>query len=427
MSSEKDLAYETSPTEFRVSRNVILIRHAETEANAAQRWQGTTNAPFTARGDDQIARLGKRFASGPVRRLITSDLERAMRTAASLGDPIPDPGWREFHVGGWEGLTSDEVRLRFPGELERLFNGDDLAIGGGERMSEFRERVVEVFDRLVDSLDDGEDVVVVTHGGVIWAITRHVLGIDVGSTVVVPPHNTAVTRIVIDEEGRRQLSVFNDTAHLDELADRFGPGHTSVSLFRHGQTEGNVAGRWQGRSDSPLTEHGRWQAQRSLAHGGRLDALYTSPLGRTAATASVLGSHHGVEPMPHDGLVEMSFGMWENMTSEEAAEADRELFDAIYVAGDDRPRGTNGESYADAGRRLVHTVEALVGQGIGSSIGVVSHGAVIRAYITTLIGIGFAERNRVPVPRNTSMTRVVYREDAATLTAYNVAPHLDEA
>ena len=59
------------------------------------------------------------------------------------------------------------------------------------------------------------------------------------------------------------------------------------------------------------------------------------------------------------------------------------------------------------------------------SIGVVSHGAIIRAFVAHLTGIDFADRNRIPVPRNSSVTSVVYGDAGVALASYNVAPHLD--
>ena len=55
----------------------------------------------------------------------------------------------------------------------------------------------------------------------------------------------------------------------------------------------------------------------------------------------------------------------------------------------------------------------------------VSHGAAIRAYVTGIIGLGFDDRNRIPIPRNSSMSRVIYADGRSVLAGYNVAPHLD--
>jgi broad specificity phosphatase PhoE len=121
----------------------------------------------------------------------------------------------------------------------------------------------------------------------------------------------------------------------------------------------------------------------------------------------------------------MSFGSWENLTTAEAAEADPELFDAIYVHGLDKPRGGDGESFTEAGARMESALAVLAGGSGAASIGVVSHGAVIRAVVAAVAGIDFADRNRIPVPRNSSMSRLVYSAGSVSLAGYNVAPHLD--
>lgn len=348
-----------------------------------------------------------------------------MRTASVLGDAIPNEGWREFRVGDWEGLTSAEITQRFPGQLEAFLRGEDVAPGGGELMSDFGQRVVGAFNAVVASLPADGHAVVVTHGGVIWSIVAHVLGLAGGVSFMIPSHNTASTTIRVDDDGVAQLVVFNDATHLSGVPIQYGPEGTTVSMFRHGQTEGNVQGRWQGRSDSPLTSSGRQQVAAASAVAPRMAALFTSPLGRTVESASIIGSAVGVSPSKSDGLMEMAFGEWENMTVDEAVAKNPDLFDLIFNQGEDRPRGGNGESFAEAGERLSATVESLATMSEADHIGAVSHGAAIRAYITNVLGLSFVDRDRFPIPRNSSMSQVRLTPNGPVLAAYNVAPHLD--
>ncbi|NHZ71437.1 MAG: AAA family ATPase [Proteobacteria bacterium] len=220
-----------------------------------------------------------------------------------------------------------------------------------------------------------------------------------------------------------QLTVFNDATHLDESVVHFGPEGNLVTLFRHGQTEGNLLGRWQGHTDSPLTDLGKQQASAVAAHAPVMGQLYTSPLGRRQ-TAELLGRPLGLDPRPDEGFKEMSFGTWENLTSDEARVVQPGLYEQIYEFGNDLPRGGDGETFTGAGERMAGTVRSVV-TGADSDIGVVSHGAVIRAYIVNIMELGFARRNTFPVPRNTSMTSVLYGDSHPILTSYNVAPHLE--
>jgi probable phosphoglycerate mutase len=406
-------------------RTITLIRHAETNANSVGRWQGNADSGISAKGEEQLIALAGRQNGSHRDVLLASDLPRTMRTASVLGDPEPNSAWREFGVGDWEGLTSAEIMERHPGQMESFLAGEDIAPGDGERMSDFGDRVVGAFEDLVASLGEGKSATVVTHGGVIWAIMGFILGRRDGPMKLIPSHNTASTVIRIDPDGDTQINVFNDATHLSAVPRQFGPQGTVVSLFRHGQSEANVAGRWQGRTDSPLTAHGRWQVESAAATAPEMQALFTSPLGRTVETASILGVTSGVSALDREGLIEMSFGGWENLTIDEAVATDPELFDLIYNQGEDMPRGGDGETFAEAGRRVGATVESLAAATDFDHIAVVSHGAAIRAYITGVVGLSFPTRNRLPIPRNSSMSQIRQTSSGPVLAAYNVAPHLD--
>lgn len=406
-------------------KTVTLIRHAETNANRVGRWQGSADSGISPTGEEQLIALAGRQNGSGSGVLIASDLPRTMRTASFLGDAKPDAAWREFGVGDWEGLTTNEITERYPGQMEAFLAGVDIAPGGGERMSDFGERVVGAFDDLLASLDYGQSATVVTHGGVIWAIMGFILGRRDGPMKLIPSHNTASTVIRVFPDGEKQIEVFNDATHLSGVPRQFGPQGTVVSLFRHGQSEANVSGRWQGRSDSPLTARGRDQVAAAALSAPELEALFTSPLGRTVESASILGATTGVAIADSEGLIEMSFGSWENLKTDEAMAVDPELFDLIYNRGEDMPRGGDGETFAEAGRRVRTTIEALAAETEFDHIGVVSHGAAIRSYITGVVGLSFPTRNRIPIPRNSSMSQIRQTPTGPVLAAYNVAPHLD--
>jgi len=408
-----------------LAKTVTLIRHAETNANRVGRWQGSHDSGISPTGESQLLALAERQNGQRPDLLVASDLPRTMRTASVLGDAVADPAWREFGVGDWEGLTSAEITDRFPGQMEAFLNGGPIAPGSGENMDDFRDRVIGAFEALVSSTDDGRGAVVVTHGGVIWSIMSYALGMTGGPLKMIPSHNTGSTQIRVEEDGTMQVVVFNDATHLVDLPTQFGPEGTVISLYRHGQSEANAEGRWQGRTDSPLTALGREQVKAASGVAPPMQSLFTSPLGRTVETASIIGGALGVSPVDAEGLMEMSFGDWENMTSDEAVASDPELFGQIFEEGLDMPRGRDGESFSEAGERVYETIQSLVVSTDHAHIGAVSHGAALRSYITRVMGLTFATRDRFPIPRNSSMSQVRHTTNGPVLAAYNVAPHLD--
>ncbi len=408
-----------------MAKTITLIRHAQTNANRDHVWQGTLDTGLSPAGIDQLEHVAERFGDDRPQIVISSDLDRAMRTASVISDTVvPDSSWREFAVGSWEGKTTPQIMDEHPEQMEAFLAGEDVAPGGGELMSAFGERVVGAFYDLVGRLSDGDHACVVTHGGVIWALLSHVLGRRGLATAMTVTSNTALTAITVADGAPPQLTMFNDATHLDRPSVQFTPEGRTVTVFRHGQSEGNITGRWQGRTDSPLTDVGRRQAFEASRYAPRVDALYTSPLQRARTTAEIIGRTIGVAPSDNDGLMEMAFGSWENLTYDEVATRDPELLSKVFVDDIDLPRGGDGETFSSTGKRVSATITSLVEASAGD-IGAVSHGAAIRAYVVDVLGMSFAERNCLAVARNTSMTSVLYAGDRVMVSSYNVAPHLE--
>jgi broad specificity phosphatase PhoE len=224
--------------------------------------------------------------------------------------------------------------------------------------------------------------------------------------------------------GRERLVTFNDTTRLGRrpraLEAALSEGLPVVALIRHGRTAANLAGRWQGSMDDVLDEIGEKQAAALFGWYGRLESVWTSPARRAAATAAALHS----TPSHHPDLVELNFGKWEGLTTEEIR-ATGGLFDQIFVDGSDHPRGETGETWALLERRMRKALEEIE-PARGKITGVVTHGAAIRAVITSLTGGGWRGASNLLTPANTSVTHLVLG-DTPTVVDYGLAPHLDDS
>jgi probable phosphoglycerate mutase len=156
---------------------LFLIRHAESEWNAAGRWQGHGDPPLSARGREQAAQLARAMEGSSIDRLLCSDLRRAVQTAQALGavlelDPEPTAVLRELNVGRWTGLTEEEIR-QSDSELLQAFLSEDPVVrpGGeeGETRNELRRRVREAVQKLAREHPDGR-IALVVHLGVVRAL-----------------------------------------------------------------------------------------------------------------------------------------------------------------------------------------------------------------------------------------------------------------
>jgi glucosyl-3-phosphoglycerate phosphatase len=403
-----------------MTRRITLVRHAETEANVAGGWQGHRDSPITERGEAQIEALRGRLDDAAL--LVCSDLDRAMVTAAAIGDAESDPAWRELDFGDWEGMTPAEIRIHYPETFAAMVGGGDFLPEGGERLSEFNARILAALDGIADRLDDGEAAIVVTHGGVIMRLAAAVLGTpDAG--VLALPANTSATTITIEDGRRPEVTVYNDAFHIP-AGEGTIPGRR-VLLYRHAETEANREHRWHGRGETPLTDTGRQQAADLAGSAVGLAHIAASPLSRARLTAEAVAAAQGSEVGVVDGLTEIHFGAWEGLTVDEIRAIDTEAFERIFESGIDEARGATGETFGEAGTRMAETIDGLLAVTPADPIGVFTHGGVSRAYVTQLLGIGFAERHALPVLRNTAHAEVRFEPRRTRLVSYNVAPHLE--
>jgi broad specificity phosphatase PhoE len=144
---------------------------------------------------------------------------------------------------------------------------------------------------------------------------------------------------------------------------------TTILLARHGETEWNRIGRYQGWADPPLNETGRAQA-RTLADQLRstpFDAVYSSDLRRARETAEIVAAPHGVPVIAEPGLREVNVGEWSGLTQ---AEVERRF------PGGERPGGETREQHA---RRVLAAAEQIARAHPGGCILLVSHGGTMRA------------------------------------------------
>ena len=168
---------------------------------------------------------------------------------------------------------------------------------------------------------------------------------------------------------------------------------TTILLARHGETDWNRDGRFQGQADPPLNEHGREQA-RKLAErlsAQRFAALYTSPLRRARETAEIVAGRLGLAVEPVDDLQEIHVGSWSGLTRDEV----QGRFPAAYARWLTFAAGwDDGETYDELTRRVVAAVLGVARRHPGERILIVTHGGPIRALLAAAEGLTYAEARR---------------------------------
>ncbi len=225
------------------------------------------------------------------------------------------------------------------GLLSAMRRGEDVSLGGGESVRQFTARVTEAFDDLASSMEEDERVLVITHGGVIWALASSHWGLAFPESEDVRSANTSLT--TFDRWfDRWHLSTYNDAGHLDPLfgvqTQDLAPDERLVTFVRHGQTDANVQQIWQGHSDWPLNDEGRRQAGLLADWFGPRSPVVASPSLRAAETGAKLNGGH---PATHAGLKEMFMGAWENLTTDQIEAGWPDLYNTMRFGEGDFRRG----------------------------------------------------------------------------------------
>lgn len=150
-------------------QRIVIWRHGQTDWNIENRFQGHSNISLNSVGVSQAKRSAAILAGMAPTKIISSDLDRAFKTATELANIlnlkiITDPDLRETNGGNWEGKTGEENRKNDYERFVKWIDGTDEKAGEiGERRSEVAERALAAIERALIDLDG--TLIVVTHGG----------------------------------------------------------------------------------------------------------------------------------------------------------------------------------------------------------------------------------------------------------------------
>jgi broad specificity phosphatase PhoE len=167
-----------------VTTTLYLARHAESDWNAENRFQGHVDRPLTSRGRAQAAALAERLSTIALEAIYSSPLRRALETADAVGAakglrPVEHPDLREVDVGSWAGLSRAEVVEQFPQAFQRWLEGGE-GWEDGETYGQMSVRVLRVVREIAERHTNGS-VLVVSHGGPVRAVVAAAAEMDVNA------------------------------------------------------------------------------------------------------------------------------------------------------------------------------------------------------------------------------------------------------
>ena len=318
---------------------LLLIRHGLSSFNCEKRIQGRIDlSTLTSEGQEQAIKAGEALQGVNINAIYSSPLQRALSTAKSITQachcsaaPIIDKGLLEIDLGDWSGLTIEEVRQNHPADYEVWRKQPQELVLKKENGKSFnpikdlKEQAQSFIRSLIKRhpIDSNQTVVVVAHNAILRCIILLLLKDPHLGFRRIRLDNASISVLNLttgnNESFQVQIECLNSTTHLNTPIPAKGKG-SRIVLVRHGETDWNRQGRFQGQIDIPLNEMGEEQA---AAVGQFLKAVYltrafSSSMARPKQTANaILKFHPDVELKVDQGLIEIGHGLWEGKLESE--------------------------------------------------------------------------------------------------------------
>jgi phosphoserine phosphatase len=434
-----------------LSTRVIILRHGQSSYNSQGRIQGRSNlSVLTEKGQQDAEMTGKAFQGLNFAAVYCSPLQRARQTAeivlSGLGpnDRVQtDDRLLEIDLPQWETLFNAEVKEKYAAQYQawkdaphELKMHRQQADGSQTEFAPVLELYAQATKFWQDILrqHQGQTIAIVAHNGINRALISTALGIPARMYHSVQQSNCGVTVLNFggDWGDSVQLESLNQTSHLGQNLPTFRPPNQGPRflLIRHGETDWNRAGKFQGQIDIPLNDNGRNQA--SLAaeflKTVPIDFAFTSTMQRPKETAQiVLKEHPGVTLLEDADLREIGHGLWEGKFESE--------IDAEYPGELERWRNQpedvqmpEGEHLKDVSIRATAAWQKLLAQvGNKPQTGiVVAHDATNKVLLCHLLGLDLADFWKIK-QGNGAVTVIDYPdgiEGQPVIQALNITSHL---
>jgi phosphoserine phosphatase len=433
-----------------LATRVIILRHGQSSYNSQGRVQGRCNeSALTEKGIADAITTGKALNGINLAAVYCSPLQRAHLTAqnvvaqvAGAPTPIIDDRLQEVDLPPWEKMLFTEVAAQFPVEYqiwhERPHELVFTVNGQEHRPIPALYAQAQGFWQDILPKHDGQTILIVAHNGINRGLISTATGIPQHYYQSIQQSNCAVSVLNFADgstgspTGQVQMESVNQVAHMGKpLPEVKGtPKGPRFLIVRHGETDWNRAGRFQGQIDVPLNEHGRSQAAnaREFLKEVPIDFAFTSHLLRPKETAQIiLEAHPGVTLQTNEDLQEISHGLWEGkLEAEIAVDYAQELVD--WRTKPETVQMPEGENLQDVWERAGQAWQDILNKvGDVDQTGiVVAHDATNKVLLCQLMGLQMTDFWKVK-QGNGAVTVVSYPngiKELPMIQALNLTSHL---
>ena len=426
---------------------LVLVRHGLSSFNAKGLIQGRTDdSLLTDEGYEQALKAGKALSKINFDKIYSSPLVRAAETAKTIKkslnkeqDIIFDKNLLEVDLNEWSGLKIDEIKNNFP-KIYPIWKNDPENLILKRSENKTYKPIQELFDQAHNFIEDilkiylDEDdvnILVVGHNAILRCLILLLIGKPKQGFRKIRLENASFSILNIsshDKSIKTQIECLNQTSHLNKnIPNKIGDSR--IFLIRHGETNWNKEGRFQGQIDIPLNENGKDQARKTFEYLKNIsfNKAFSSSMHRPYETAQIiLQNNKDLKIEKIDSLVEISHGLWEGKLESEI----REKWPLLLKNWHDKPEEVimpEGESIKDVSERSIKAFDKIcLSQKDNDLSLIVAHDAVNKTLICNILGINYSNIWKIK-QGNGGITIIDLFDDPSkppVISALNITTHL---
>ena len=390
---------------------LVLVRHGLSSFNKKKLIQGRTdNSILTKDGYLQAEAAGKILKTLNFNQIYSSPLIRAAETAKTIERCFEknfniryDQDLLEVDLDQWSGLTIDEIKNKYKDSYKIWKNNPEDLILKRQDKSTYNP-IKDLFLQANNFLEniktkylgtEDQNILIIAHNAILRCLILDLVKRPKKGFRKIKLDNASISIINIFDDNNflnTQIECLNQTSHLNQ---NIPPqiGDSRIILVRHGETDWNKEGRFQGQIDIPLNKKGKEQAGKASEYLKSVifNKAFSSSMKRPYETAKIiLGETNNIKINKINNLIEISHGLWEGKLEEEIKMTWPKML-KDWQTKPELVKMPEGESIKEVSERSIKALEIICNsQNKGDISLVVAHDAVNKTLICNILGLDYS-------------------------------------
>ena len=425
---------------------LVLVRHGLSSFNKEGLVQGRTNKScLSEEGYSQAKLTGKVLNEIKFDQIYSSPLIRAAETAKEIEkcfdinfDIRYDKNLLEVDLDKWSGLSINEIKNRYEDsyaiwkidpEKLKLKKNDNTTYYPIQDLFEQAEEFIYKLKKENENKTN-QNILIIAHNAILRCIILYLLNKPKKGFRKIKLDNASISIINISESinsFETQIECLNQTSHLGlKIPKKIG--RARIILVRHGETDWNRAGRFQGQIDIPLNEVGKEQAKKASKYLEEIKftKAFSSSMQRPYETAQIILKGNNISIKKIENLVEISHGLWEGKLEEEIKLKWSEMLEDWHT----KPQSVimpEGETIKQVSDRALSAWNYIceIQEDNDTSL-VVAHDAVNKTLICDILGLDYSNIWMIKQGNGGISIIDIFENKDSILSALNITTHLGQ-